>query len=125
MKVFSKGYKNKSTPSLNTLANITQPIPTAKPKSTNKLKTFKQILTQNVQITALRSEENAEFRHNENKTRPKTERNRAILNLSSDNNSYAEFNSFQECTPAIKMISSINIKNVHTDADIRSSSESV
>jgi hypothetical protein len=60
MKVFSKGYKNKSTPSLNTLA-IPTPTPaptpnhpTSKPKHMNKLKTFKQILTQNVQITALK-----------------------------------------------------------------------
>jgi hypothetical protein len=40
------------------LANMAQPIASGKPKSTNKLKTFKQILTQNVQITAFRSEDN-------------------------------------------------------------------
>lgn len=56
MKVFSKGSKNKSTPSLKTMINLPQPAASSKPKSTNKLKTFKQILTQNAQITALRSE---------------------------------------------------------------------
>lgn len=56
MKVFSKGSKNKSTPSLKTMVNLCQPAPSSKPKSTNKLKTFKQILTQNAQITALRSQ---------------------------------------------------------------------
>ncbi len=62
MKVFSKSSKNKSTPSLKTMINLSQPNPSTKPKSTNKLKTFKQILTQNAQITALRSEENLESR---------------------------------------------------------------
>ena len=55
MKVFSKGYKNKSTPSLNTLVNTT--AANAKPKHMTKLKTFKQILTQNVQITANKMED--------------------------------------------------------------------
>lgn len=72
MKVFSKGYKNKSTPSLNALANLSQPIVANKQKSTNKLKTFKQILTQNVQITAMRPEESLEVIDQENKNRPKT-----------------------------------------------------
>jgi hypothetical protein len=72
MKVFSKGHKNKSTPSLNALMNITQSSGISKPKSTNKLKTFKQILTQNMQITALKSEENIESINRENINRPKT-----------------------------------------------------
>ena len=59
MKVFSKGCKNnKSTPALSTLPTLALPSATSKPKSSNKLKTFKQILTQNVQITALKSLEN-------------------------------------------------------------------
>jgi hypothetical protein len=58
MKVFSKGYKNKSTPSLNSLVNNTQPIPVIKSKNPTKIKTFKQILTHNAKMTARRTEEN-------------------------------------------------------------------
>jgi hypothetical protein len=58
MKVFSKGYKNKSTPSLNSLVNVIQPIPVSKSKNPTKIKTFKQILTQNAKITARRTDEN-------------------------------------------------------------------
>lgn len=72
MKVFSKGYKNKSTPSLNTLLNTNQNLNASKPKSSNKIKTFKQILTQNVQSTAIKSVENIDPNGYENKSRPKT-----------------------------------------------------
>lgn len=65
MKVFSKTNKhNKSTPALNTLAALPHPIAASKPKSSNKLKTFKQILTQNVQITALKSHYNMDSAYN-------------------------------------------------------------
>ena len=49
MKVFSKGINhNKSTPNLNILTASTQHNTTIKSKNTNKLKTFKQIITQNM-----------------------------------------------------------------------------
>ncbi len=74
MKVFSKGYKNKSTPSLHT-NTIDQSAITTKPKHMNKLKTFKQILTQNVQITALKKEDSPKLKYHEYTSRPRTERN--------------------------------------------------
>jgi hypothetical protein len=65
MKVFSKANKhNKSTPALNTLAALPNPTAASKPKSSNKLKTFKQILTQNVQTTALKSHEHMDSAYN-------------------------------------------------------------
>jgi len=45
--------------------------------------------------------------------------------MSADSHYHAQNNSFFGNTPAIKMISSLKYKNVHTDADIRSSSEPV
>lgn len=50
MKVFSKGNKaNKSTPSLNVLLASHHPIVASKHKASTKIKTFKQIIAQNIQ----------------------------------------------------------------------------
>jgi len=55
MKVFSKGSKNnKSTPLLNINKALNSSVAPQKQKSSHKIKTFKQILTQNAQITALK-----------------------------------------------------------------------
>lgn len=55
MKVFSKGSKNnKSTPLLNINKALISSAAPQKQKSSHKIKTFKQILTQNAQITALK-----------------------------------------------------------------------
>jgi hypothetical protein len=45
--------------------------------------------------------------------------------MSADSHCHAQNNSFLAATPAIKMINSLNYKNAHTDAEIRSSWESV
>lgn len=123
MKVFSKGYKNKSTPSLNTLANIASA--NSKPKQMNKLKTFKQILTQNVQITANKMEEDKRSKHHQNNSRPKTERHHNPLKDSTPLHKGTEINSFHTIAPTVKLINSINYKNLRTDVDDRSSAESV
>ena len=55
MKVFSKGSKNnKSTPIININKALISSVAPQKQKSSHKIKTFKQILTQNAQITALK-----------------------------------------------------------------------
>jgi hypothetical protein len=55
MKVFSKGNKNnKSTPILSINTALISSVAPQKQKSSHKIKTFKQILTQNSQITALK-----------------------------------------------------------------------